>query len=279
MPKDYTPPGKGHTFVVPDYQDHADGVKAFEQFADSIVDGIGSGIDAPIDRDGQVIQALAKSDTDSTLEWKAGMSMIVSETVPEDSDGKIGDVVFVTGPGDGGSPGPSGPAPGLVHLHTEPISNVSSISVDNVFSTDYDSYLIRLYHIGSEDRQDGFFRLRKDGVDDGTGPYEFARLQVNTDTGDVSGSSTGAGASPLSFGRTFQTRLGQIRGCVIDVFEPARQGHMTSVVANSNGSSFGLLSVAGTALTTTQFDGFTLGVPTGTFQGTVYIYGYLRRSN
>jgi hypothetical protein len=107
MPKDYTPPGKGHTFVVPDYQDHADGVKAFEQFADSIVDGIGSGIDAPIDRDGQVIQALAKSDTDSTLEWKAGMSLRVVQDLPDDSEGDEGDVVFVLGDvpkGGGGSP-------------------------------------------------------------------------------------------------------------------------------------------------------------------------------
>jgi len=97
MPENYAPQGAdGPTFTVPEYTDEADGVKAFKEFADSLVDDLG-GINAEADRDGQVLQW---DTTTRSSHWHAGMAMTVSETVPEDSDGEIGDVVFVTGDDD-----------------------------------------------------------------------------------------------------------------------------------------------------------------------------------
>ena len=87
--EDYTPPGHSHIFTIPKYTEAADAPQAFKDFAESIVDGIGDGIDAPVDREGQVIQSLDGST------WEAGMAFTIVETVPLDSAGEVGDVVFV----------------------------------------------------------------------------------------------------------------------------------------------------------------------------------------
>jgi len=74
----------------------------------------GGGIDLTSDREDQLIQG------DGSGGWAAGMAMSVVDAVPDDSVGQIGDVVFVTGPGDGGSPGVGGKVLQVVHAtHTD----------------------------------------------------------------------------------------------------------------------------------------------------------------
>ncbi len=89
--EDYTPPGGSHIFTVPKYDEAADAPQAFKDFAESIDGGIGSGVDFPADREGQVVQSL------DGVGWDAGMSLRVVTDVPDDSEGEIGDVVFVVG--------------------------------------------------------------------------------------------------------------------------------------------------------------------------------------
>jgi hypothetical protein len=62
--------------------------------------GGGGGIDVESEREHQLLQG------DDAKGWVPGMAMSVVDAVPADSVGEIGDVVFVTGPGDGGSPLP-----------------------------------------------------------------------------------------------------------------------------------------------------------------------------
>jgi hypothetical protein len=91
--EDWTPPGGStHVFRVPTYDDAADAPNAFKEFATSIDGGLG--LDFEADREGQVVQSL------DGVDWAAGMALTVSETVPDDSVGEIGDVVFVTGDDD-----------------------------------------------------------------------------------------------------------------------------------------------------------------------------------
>ena len=91
--EDWTPPGGStHVFRVPKYDEAADAPQAFKDFAESIDGGLG--LDFEADREGQVVQSL------DGVDWAAGMALTVSETVPDDSDGEIGDVVFVTGDDD-----------------------------------------------------------------------------------------------------------------------------------------------------------------------------------
>ena len=90
--EDYTPPGGSHIFTVPKYDEAADAPQAFKDFAASIDDDLGGGgVDFPADREGQVVQS------PDGVGWAAGMSLRVVTVVPDDSEGEIGDVVFVVG--------------------------------------------------------------------------------------------------------------------------------------------------------------------------------------
>jgi hypothetical protein len=66
--------------------------------------GSGGGIDVESERANQLLQG------DGAAGWQPGMALEVVDAVPADDDAgyEIGDVVFVTGPGDGGSPGVGG---------------------------------------------------------------------------------------------------------------------------------------------------------------------------
>ena len=66
--------------------------------------GSGGGIDVESERANQLLQG------DGSAGWQPGMALEVVDAVPADDDAgyAIGDVVFVTGPGDGGSPGGGG---------------------------------------------------------------------------------------------------------------------------------------------------------------------------
>lgn len=99
--EDYVSPINGKTYRVPKYEEPADAPVAFKDFADNLPPG---GIDFEPDRIGQVVQSL------DGAEWDKGMSLNVVDAVPADDDAgyEIGDVVFVTGPGDGGSSGVGG---------------------------------------------------------------------------------------------------------------------------------------------------------------------------
>ncbi len=84
----YTTPS-GRTVTVPVYTDAADAPVAFKDFADSL--GEGGSIDLDSEREGQLIQG------DGANGWDAGMALQVVDAVPDDSEGNIGDVVFVVG--------------------------------------------------------------------------------------------------------------------------------------------------------------------------------------
>jgi hypothetical protein len=89
----YTSPVTGETYTVPSYTDPADAPIAFKDFADTITGG--GGIDIPATRVDAVVQTL-----DGTS-WVEGMALSVSDTVPADTEGQVGDVVFVSGPSPG----------------------------------------------------------------------------------------------------------------------------------------------------------------------------------
>ena len=121
--EDYVSPINGKTYRVPKYEEPADAPVAFKDFADNLPPG---GIDFEPDRIGQVVQSL------DGAEWDKGMSLNVVDAVPADDDAgyAIGDVVFVTGPGDGGSslPGVGGGKVLQVVRETDPNKSVTNNS-------------------------------------------------------------------------------------------------------------------------------------------------------
>ena len=91
--EEYESPVTGLKYTVPIYEEPADAPLAFKEFADSITVG------GPASREYAVLQAL---EGDSGLAWAEGMALQVVDAVPADTDGEIGDVVFIPG-GPGGS--------------------------------------------------------------------------------------------------------------------------------------------------------------------------------
>jgi hypothetical protein len=91
--EEYESPVTGLKYTVPIYEEPADAPLAFKEFADSITVG------GPASRENAVLQAL---EGDSGLAWAEGMALQVVDAVPDDTDGEIGDVVFIPG-GPGGS--------------------------------------------------------------------------------------------------------------------------------------------------------------------------------
>ena len=86
--EDYTSPITGLTYTVPKYEEPADAVVAFKAFADSIEPGIG---EEPTDN-AAVLQVATNG---GDLEWVQGMSLQVSDELPDDA--RDGDVVFIVG--------------------------------------------------------------------------------------------------------------------------------------------------------------------------------------
>ena len=188
--EEYESPVTGLTYTVPKYEEPADAPLAFKDFADSITVG------GPATREDAVLQALAG---DGGLTWQEGMALSVVEELPDDSVGEIGDVVFVTGAGDGSGGGgvsldspvftgvPEAPT-AAVGTNTDQIATTSFVQknrgalelvadvrfgastivpVNDVFSQKYDVYVIDTMLIGSVSNTKLRMRMR-DGSSDHT---------------------------------------------------------------------------------------------------------------
>lgn len=90
VPANTSAPLAGKKVKVPVYADPADGPKAFVEFANSLPKG---GIELDPTREDTVIQA--DDDGAGGFKWTEGMAFYVVTAVPDDKDGKVGDVAFV----------------------------------------------------------------------------------------------------------------------------------------------------------------------------------------
>lgn len=160
-------------------------------------------------------------------------------------------------------------AGGLVKIATETFSAVSSVSVNNCFTSTYDQYLITLdYTQTTTDRLDA--RLRVGGVDNTTASSYASQIFY------ASGVGTGAGRSTSdkwnSWAESTSTSRMQAN---INVYSPAiaRITGFTSF-HQYGASNAGIQFSGGTHNQTVAYDGFTLIPATGTITGTVRVYGY-----
>ena len=157
---------------------------------------------------------------------------------------------------------------GLVHLHTESFSAVSSVSIDNVFSSTYDNYLISTQYdtSGSVTLR---VRFRASGTDNSTASsYVTQSLQA-------AGSSVSAGQTSQDYGNMAFGFGTQHNGSHVSVYGPflAQPTALRSVSAMDYTGAI----IEDTALTHNQsvsYDGLTVYLPSGTFTGSLSIYGY-----
>ena len=157
-------------------------------------------------------------------------------------------------------------AGGLVHINTTTFSAVSSVSLDNVFTSAYENYRIVLSRDASSAGTLDM-RLRVGGVDASSADYDYMRVYVY-------GSGTVAGARGLSttswyLGYMPTVRIGM---CSADIFGP----NLTASTQYSaiGGSAQELATVMGELDLATSYDGFTLIPSAGTMTGTIRVYGY-----
>ena len=154
---------------------------------------------------------------------------------------------------------------GMVHLNTTAFTSTSTVTIDNIFSSAYDSYQIWV-NATTSNANDPTFALRVGGV---TATTNYAYTNIQGLTGSAS-STTVTGASNALVGR-LDTGGGLF---VINIVNPAVAAR-TFGHSNTFDSANVFRALGFTHTTATAYDGFVLGLANST--GNVRIYG-MRKS-
>lgn len=163
-------------------------------------------------------------------------------------------------------------SPGLVKINTTTFSAVSSQSINDVFSANYDSYRVVTNLIGSTTAVGVDFRLRVGGADNSATNYRRQRLNASSTT--ISGSRLTAQTSWLNGGGIVSNASHTLN--ILELVNPFNSLNpsgfvMTNMDITGNiehdFNSFGLD-------VTTSYTGFTIIPTSGTITGTVSVYGY-----
>jgi hypothetical protein len=156
---------------------------------------------------------------------------------------------------------------GLIPINSQSFTTVSSVSVNNAFTSAYTNYRILLnITAGSSTNVNVNFRLRASGSDTATN-YAFSRVGTdynNTVSGD---GGTGATQIPVTyFVGSFPSSLS------FDLCTP--QLNTRTSLIGSNCFDARASTVLGQHQSNAQFDGFSILASAGTITGTVQTYGY-----
>lgn len=156
---------------------------------------------------------------------------------------------------------------GLDLITTQSFSAVSSVSVNNCFSGDYDNYRVMTNYVTSTTAVMNL-RFRASAADNTAAVYQIR--------GGDQGAFTSAALSDQTSAAVANSYAGG-NTAVVDVCNPftakytlcpfITMGGTVAVVALSR---FGALA----HLSTSSFDGFSLYMASGTMTGTVSVYGY-----
>lgn len=143
----------------------------------------------------------------------------------------------------------------------------SSVSFDNVFTATYDNYLILVRVVPSAATTFNNLKLRVGGVDS----------SANYNNQWIQASSTSVTGTRVSSANDITAIVGSGGNRnSYEMMSPAiAESTFINLVNNSTRTSPIETQLTSTAHTvSTAYDGFTLSVPSGTFTGTVKIYGY-----
>ena len=154
---------------------------------------------------------------------------------------------------------------------TVTFSAASAVSLNNVFNATYDNYyiLINSTPSGSLDLR---WRGRTNGSDNSSSLYDSGASFIDT-TGGGFNNLTGAN---LAYGYISDQGNATGTGTMMNVFSPfaARPTTVHSETqVNTEATSY-LKKSYGTYNATTSFDGITIYTSTGTFTGSISVYGY-----
>lgn len=150
-------------------------------------------------------------------------------------------------------------------------AGVATVSINNVFSADYDRYRIIYKLNGSSAGSYAHFRLRVSGADlTGSNYYRSGTYAV------FSGAWQSYNAGPTtSFQVVGEWGSSLASTCIMDIFDPFVTGR-TGWYSNTNNVGGGAAYFQmGLADVTTSYTGFTVYPQAGTFNaGVIKVYGY-----
>lgn len=162
---------------------------------------------------------------------------------------------------------------GLVLVHSSTFSEVSSKSIDSVFSSTYKNYRI-LLSIKSSTSGDFYFRFRDGSGDVTTSSYAwkymFATNNNNWTAYDNGGSANKAEYVSLGGGNAYHYNN------IFEIFNP-NEAEKTTFRTEGNNASQQTLLAAGGFDGNTQFTGITFyNGSSATISGEIQIYGYAK---
>ena len=164
-----------------------------------------------------------------------------------------------------------GGASGMTLINATSFSAVSSQSLNNVFTSTYQNYEIRLNITAKSALGAVNLRYRASGADNTTANYNQAALLVRT-----SNASAGDGAQSQTSILTFGTGNATYGiSLIAQVFNPqiAQSTYTTHQFWGGDASTFFIYNGGSIFDATTAFDGFTIYPASGTITGTIYVYG------
>jgi hypothetical protein len=159
---------------------------------------------------------------------------------------------------------------GLVHIYSSAVpAGTTLFSVDDVFDSTYDNYRIIIYSRLNASGQQMHIRWRVGGVNNSTASsYTYQELYAY-------GTSVAATQTSYTSSKIGAIHADARTGFSIDVLGPALADNTIYTSLNIYGSGGGVsMFQAGTHNQLTAYDGFTIFPLSGTFEGTVSVYGY-----
>lgn len=166
----------------------------------------------------------------------------------------------------------SGTSAAITGLGSVEFSAVSSLSLNGVFSSDFDNYMIVIRHLHSAtDIVELFWRLRLAGVD--ASGSNYTRQQLSANGTAVEGVRTSSATS---------TRLGstsnlQRSGDVVYFYGPSLAQPTAMRALDVNGfTNATITDQAATHSVSTAYDGLTVFPNTGSISGRVAVYGMVK---
>lgn len=165
----------------------------------------------------------------------------------------------------------SGTSAAIVGLGSVEFSAVTSLSLNGVFSSLFDNYMINIRHVLNTSSQSCTARLRASGSDAAGSNYVNQALQA--DGTSVVGSRS-AGNTFFSIGNVSAT---QRSGDVIYLYGPnlTQPTAMLNVQAGGQNSAF-IIDFASTHSLSASYDGITFIPAGGSITGRVAVYGMVR---
>ena len=162
-------------------------------------------------------------------------------------------------------------AGGLVHINTTTFSAVSSVSLNDVFTSDYENYKVVFDLTSASTTAAAYFRLRASGSDITTAHY--AQMSPGLTSGNAVSTNGNAGQTAWEWGTFNSAGLASMS---IDVLQPyvATETRIGGPSMYYNGSIFVGRALHGLINLSTLVDGITYYPGSGTWTGTIRVYGY-----